>query len=117
MGHEIIEKPDLQQLSAMLASVLDEFLAIKDKLPELEQLGERLDETKNVVATLQGKIEAIPPPGNYEGYLMYRALDGTLYTSQDTGQPMHTSFSEDYLLQEGCRWVSIHYANDKSWPI
>jgi hypothetical protein len=114
---ETFENLTVQQLSAMLASVMDEFLAIKDRLPELEKLGEELATTKELVTTLRNEYKAAHPSQSYKGWLIYRNARGDLWGACAGGFPILMSSDEEYMLCEGAIMITQRAAFDKGWPL
>jgi hypothetical protein len=113
---QLIENPSYQQLSTMLASVMAEFLEVKDKLPELERLQTELDDANKLIQELQTNVANLARSGLYKDWTIYYDLSGQLMGSVSGGWPIPQN-DEEYMLKEGAVMVTIGFANSKGWPL
>lgn len=106
------------QLSTVVASVLDELLAIKSQLPEVIELRDRVRYLSGVVDDLTKKMDEKLEKGSMSGQVYYRDINNRLWLadSECANCAYGTGFDEPYLIRHGARRISLAGAIKLGWP-
>lgn len=113
--------PEYQQLSSLMASLMEELLAIKARVVETEELRDQIWRVSNAVDDLANKLgerlDEKLDKGSMHGQVYYRDIDNRLWLADsDCHRPYQTGFEEPHLIRHGARQITLAGAIKLGWP-
>lgn len=107
--------PEYQQLSALMASLMEELLDIKRLMPELGEFTERVEALEVEVKELASRKLDVP---SMRGQVYYRDVNNHLWVADSScaNRPYPTGFDEPYLIRHGARPITLAGAVKLGWP-
>jgi len=110
--------PEYQQLSSLMASLMEELLAIKARVLETEELSDRINYASNVVDDLTKRLDEKLDVPSMHGQVYYRDVNNRIWLADTecANRPYTTGFDEPYLIRHGARQITLAGAIKLGWP-